>query len=152
MLNEQAAKLPRSYAHPFSEFVDVAAIEATFQDQSQCARNDRGRAEPRRRPRRSFRPASPARTKTGGLSRGGADKQRDVIRSCEGYRANGAAVDSRCHSANKKSAVEAGISTMNCLPADVRREFCLTSSNRRARSGHRGVHNPILKDFGYRSW
>jgi hypothetical protein len=107
--DEQAIEMPRADAHARGERFHGLTVQASIVDEPQRAADERGRAEPRGRPRRRFRAAAQARAVAG---LGGGRRGRvvaDVRALRAAHRADRAAVDAGRRDGDEEASVESRV-------------------------------------------
>jgi len=118
MLLEKASQVARTDTQTLGELFDVSAVQGALGNQFDGVRDDRGRTEPRRAPRRGIRPAPLARPEPSGGCRSSGAKPNDAIRRSERNRANRPAIDSGGSNSGKEAAVKALVTAMDGLPGE----------------------------------
>src|SRR5882757_985229 len=111
MLKEQASQLTFTHAQAFSQFFNAAlfAIQGTFSDQSQCARNCIRSAAPRSQVRGGFWPATKTWTKSGILRGCCRAEERAILKLGCARRTDGTTVDTSRRNADEHQTVKAGV-------------------------------------------
>ena len=109
MLEEEAPQMAGGHAGTRGQRVDARLVERSFADQPQRARDDRRRAEPRRRPGRGFGTAAQTGAVARRLGGSGGRKIADVIVFRRAHRAHRPAIDPRRRDGDEEAAVEARV-------------------------------------------
>src|SRR5579863_1087037 len=119
MLFEQPPQLPFTDTKAFSECVDRFAVQRTFRNQREGARDGVGRAAPGCEVRRTFRAATQTRTIARFLRGTGGWVERYVCTLGGSRRTDRAAVDSRGAHGSKQAPVETGVAGRQSAVAGV---------------------------------